>query len=340
VSNPKVFEYAKEIGMTPLALMDKIREWKLPVKSHMAELEPELLSAIKEKLNGSGSKQDSAAKKTAVRKKADVAPAKKPAAKAAAPKAAAPKVVAKSASSGAPKPVAKTAPKAVEKIDPKLSSTVVRRKAKADEVKPEIIEEAPIVEEVKKVEEAPAPIVEKVVKPVAEEPEKKVVVPARKKEVAIGASGISSDAPVQKRNIIGRMDLSRVTAPAGSQQSRDRRGPAPQAGANRPKGHVRAGFFQAAPSVPEVPAEEDDYSKRKDDKRRVKTLNEGGPAKPAEEGALQHFDASEFRKREMVFQPKKKKNMLSRPAMQTQITKTKASKISQGIRFSTFLPSL
>ncbi len=52
MSNPKVFEFAKEIGMTPLALMDKIREWQLPIKSHMAELEPELLEQIKIKLNG------------------------------------------------------------------------------------------------------------------------------------------------------------------------------------------------------------------------------------------------------------------------------------------------
>ena len=42
MSNPKVFEFAKEIGMTPLALMDKIKEWHLPVKNHMAELDPEV----------------------------------------------------------------------------------------------------------------------------------------------------------------------------------------------------------------------------------------------------------------------------------------------------------
>ncbi len=323
MSNPKVFEYAKEIGMTPLALMEKIREWKLPVKSHMAELEPELLSALKEKLEGSDTKKDSGAKKTATRKKTEAAPAKKAAVKTAATKAPAAKPVAPVA-----KTVTKTAAKAVDAIS---ASTVVRRKAKTDEVKPEVVEAAvqpaEVVEKVEEVLKPAEKTVEKSVKPAAaEEPEKKVATPARKKEVAIGASGISSDAPVQKRNIIGRMDLSRVSAPAGSQQSKDRRGPAPQAGGNRPKGHVRAGFFQAAPTVPEVPAEEDDYSKRKDDKRRVKTLNEGGPAKPAEEGALQHFDASEFRKREMVFQPKKKKNLLSRPAMQTQITKPKASK--------------
>ena len=52
MSNPKVFEFAKEIGMTPLALMDKIKEWHLPVKNHMAEIEPEVLDQLKSKLSG------------------------------------------------------------------------------------------------------------------------------------------------------------------------------------------------------------------------------------------------------------------------------------------------
>ena len=52
MSNPKVFEFAKEVGMTPLALMDKIKEWQLPVKNHMAELDPDTLNTIKIKLSG------------------------------------------------------------------------------------------------------------------------------------------------------------------------------------------------------------------------------------------------------------------------------------------------
>ena len=71
MSNPKVFEFAKEVGMTPLALMDKIREWHLPVKSHMAELEPSVLEAIKAKLNESPkSSEGTAEKKAPARKKA------------------------------------------------------------------------------------------------------------------------------------------------------------------------------------------------------------------------------------------------------------------------------
>ena len=48
---PKVFEYAKEIGMETLTLMDKIREWKLPVKSHMAALSEDVITEIQTRLD-------------------------------------------------------------------------------------------------------------------------------------------------------------------------------------------------------------------------------------------------------------------------------------------------
>ena len=66
VTNPKVFEYAKEIGMETLALMAKIREWQIPVKSHMAELSPEMIDAIQAKI--SGEKNPDAKKKVTVKK--------------------------------------------------------------------------------------------------------------------------------------------------------------------------------------------------------------------------------------------------------------------------------
>jgi len=73
VSNPKVFEFAKEIGMTPLALMDKIREWNLPVRSHMAELSPTDLEQIKIRLGGGGhtseEAKDAKTKKPAAKKR-------------------------------------------------------------------------------------------------------------------------------------------------------------------------------------------------------------------------------------------------------------------------------
>ncbi len=397
-NNPKVFEFAKEVGLTPLALMDKIREWHLPVKSHMAELDSELLAMIRTKLSQSTTAEPE--KKPATRKKAPAAAAtaEKPAAKAAAAKPAVKKTAA--AGTAAPKTATKTAkvskaaPAVEEAPASKASATVVRRKKV--EVAAPVAEEAPEVEaaqaeepaasekvELKSTTEEAAPAVSalKEVKPEAKEEvvpaapaaaapaasatvaavaapaaveEPAAVVrkplPARKKEVAIGASGVSSEqtAPsAPKRNIVGRMDLSRVQAPPRPGGGAPRpagggfgggggfapRSGAPQqggmsgglGGANRPKGNIRAGFFQAPAPDLAPPVIGGEFDRKKDDKRRrtgapeVTVAREQGEAPPA-------FDAAEFRKREMVFQPKKKKGLLTRPSMQTQITTAAAHK--------------
>lgn len=63
----KVYELAKNLSVTSVFLMDKIRrEWKLPVKSHMEALTPELVEKIKEKFKGD---QDKKPVVTAGRKK-------------------------------------------------------------------------------------------------------------------------------------------------------------------------------------------------------------------------------------------------------------------------------
>ena len=66
-----VFEFAKEIGVETLTLMDKIREWKLPVKSHMATLDDAMMEEIKIRLASASQATDSKTgkKKTATRKK-------------------------------------------------------------------------------------------------------------------------------------------------------------------------------------------------------------------------------------------------------------------------------
>ena len=70
MSQPKVFEFAKEVGIETLALMDKIRKWDLPVKSHMAELSPDVIEQIRAKLEeeSSAGKKKKAKKKTAKKK--------------------------------------------------------------------------------------------------------------------------------------------------------------------------------------------------------------------------------------------------------------------------------
>ena len=224
--------------------------------------------------------------------------------------------------------------------------------------------------------------------------------PARKKEVVVGQSGFaSSQKPaneVVRKNIVGRMDLSRVTPPPREPQSRGYQGSGQprtggyqgnnnsgggyqggqqrtgyqgnnnssgggggyqgnnnssggfQGGNNtggyqgggggfRPqtpggplrtagRNNLRAGFVaQPIPVIPEL----EDASRRSkfEDKHKkfTKPAPEMGAAVVPEEEQVQ-FNSAEFRKREMVFQPKKKKGTLAREGMRTQITTPKASK--------------
>ncbi len=386
MSNPKVFEFAKEIGMTPLALMDRIREWKLPVKSHMAELEPDVLEEIKVKLASSDTEKAAKPKKKATARKS-------PAKKVAAP--------------GVKKTAAKTGTKA-------KSATVVRRKAGAVAAAAETVEKAetPVTSTAKtirtrttKAEAQPTEEIsaqpqtlvtppgqqepEVLTKPTvaaSQQPESPVAVEAqaeptiepsassaeaatpqagqpeaaaaqnlsqetqaaqaptpppaptvsRKKEVVVGSSGVaSSTTPVNtpRRNIVGRMDLSRVQPPpgAGGRAGGTARpggfsGP-PRSGVNR---GIRAGFVAQSAPIVEQPVEYSDADKaKKDYAKRSKRLEGAAASQTAKERELeeqQQFNAVEFRKRELVFQPRKKREALGRTAMQTQITTPKASK--------------
>jgi translation initiation factor IF-2 len=369
VSNPKVFEFAKEIGLTPLALMDKIKEWQLPVKNHMAELEPEVLAQIKAKLAAPSAEPDAKPKKTAARK-----PAAKKTAEVAGPTIVTAKTVKKDAEAKAAKKVEEEKPVAAAPA----KSPVIRRKTKemeaaqaaaAAEDKQETVQEqapaqaeaAPVAEPVAPVAAAPAapaPAAPAAPAPAAAAPATPGTPAAaptvsRKKEVNIGDSGVSSSANVAmpRRNIIGRMDLSRVQAPAGAHGGGQRPGgqggysPRPQGGGPggggggfnaRPQAggrNIRAGFVAQMPD-PIAPTPDFDSAKRDFDKRAKKfgsgasvSPTGGLSAKEKEETAiLQSFNAVEFRKREMVFQPKKKQGMLNRVAMKTQITTPKASK--------------
>jgi translation initiation factor IF-2 len=400
VSNPKVFEFAKEVGLTPLALMDKIREWQIPVKSHMSELEPEVLEQIKVRLSG-GKAAEAKPKKATVRK----APAKKVAAAAveAAPAAAAPaaakstvvrrkasKEVEEAEAAAAAKQKAAEASEAAEapetSVTPAVLSPVAEAPAAVSEPvkkeKPQVAEApAPAVAKAPKAakkveveapaapEEAPAPVA---AAPVATAPAAAATPAAaapaataapsaastlapRKKEVMVGTSGVASastPAPsIGRRNIIGRMDLSRVASQA-PQRAAERattssgtaggdRGAFNSSTAPRPGGfsgpprtnqnrNIRAGFVaQAQPDpIAEAAPTRGGFEERKKPKFSVTPAPVAGPSAKEREAeiAISSFNPVEFRKREMVFQPKKKKGSLDRAALKTQLTTAKASK--------------
>lgn len=392
MSNPKVFEYAKEIGMTPLALMDKIREWHLPVKSHMAELEPEVLEQLKGKLGGKSAAATEKPKKVAARK---VAPKKTESLDASSAAAKTPVVRRKStpheeaATEGRAKIISRPE---VEKSTVIAENPVQAQAAAADapEVKvkktaivetAKTAEETIVVAKTAKIEHETAPIVAPAapkieatsVAPVssaaaatvATEAPKKIEVkapevrqPARKKEVVVGTSGIASSstpAAAPRRNIIGRMDLSRVQQPQRPQSGGSSAAYSPnrdastyngQQGAqggggfnnNRAGGFssparpgvnrgIRAGFVAPAQIPDFPPAEPTGFENRREKNKKFQAGPAvAAPAATVREEEAEQFNAVEFRKREMVFQPKKKKGMLDRVAMKTQITTPKAGK--------------
>ncbi|MCM2281883.1 MAG: translation initiation factor IF-2 N-terminal domain-containing protein, partial [Bdellovibrionaceae bacterium] len=397
MSQPKVFEFAKEIGMETLALMDKIREWKLPVRSHMAELDEEMLATIRTRLKDDRADKTSDSGKRKVVKKAKAAPdrdegvatasaKKKVAAKPAGPA----KVAAKKAAPVAPVEAAPASGDGKKVVVKKAAAKVVVRRTKDEEkpteeaVAPETaisahpsVEEdiasapevalAPVVAPAVQ-EEAPAPAVHvvsapaEVVTPVevmeapvvpasAASPSAPAPVtapaptatptpasstPARKREVVMTASGpvsgVKSEAP--RRNIVGRMDLSRVAPPPSSQGHGGPGGPRPSG--PRPSGgpssgpmqrNLRPGFVAAAPVS--LPDDENSERRRYEERKKKFGVAAAGPAPaPAKEREAENvtFSATEFRKREMVFQPKKKKGLLTREAKRTQLTTPKASK--------------
>lgn len=389
MSNPKVFEFAKEIGMTPLALMDKIKEWQIPVKNHMAELEPDVLHTLKTKLaSGDKSTGDEKPKKTAARKApvsakkevAEAAPAKKAPVRTTVktPVKAAP-VVDSAAASASKSPVIRRKTKEAEPVlvvEETKAKVIFKPEVVAEKLEPVQEVEIPLVKkEVVPPKTAPEMAVERTAASVPAQPQIQVttapavaavplVTPSvstaptvsRKKEVSIGDSGVSSSTSLPRRNIIGRMDLSRVQAPSGSYSNNRPMtgGPRPQgtggagggfnsrpAGStggfnSRPPGNnggrnIRPGFVAQMPDPIAPPSDFD--AKREFDKRSKKfgtsvpVVTGGLSAKEKEqETILQSFNAVEFRKREMVFQPKKKTGMLNRVAMKTQITTPKASK--------------
>jgi translation initiation factor IF-2 len=345
VSNPKVFEFAKEIGMETLALMDKIREWKLPVKSHMAELGEDVMEDIKSRLSEEMQAADKR-KKTKKSKTVKKVTAKKKTAKTASP---APttkkKTTIRKAKVTSPEemPVVEV----VEEIEVKKANVIRRKtvsvepvvaKAFIEEALGDVVEVAsaestanlPTPNEAPLKESIPEVTPEEMMPPSAGNEEIPIVAAA---EVESAPTPVAEPPPrkvLQRRNIVGRMDLSRVSRPqsapsAGGGAQQQQQQPYRQQRTS-PAGGVRSlrtGFVAPAPMEP---IRDDREVRRKDDREvRRQPVPTPGPESSREEEVPQ-FTASEFRKREMVFQPKKKRDILNREPMKPQITTPKASK--------------
>jgi len=303
--------------------MDKIRKWGLPIKSHMADLDADLMSEIRTKLEQEGTAGAETKKKVTKKVTKKAAPKAEAAADTAEAKEAAPKAtkaprttVKKSAGLPSPKAEAAAAAKAA------ASKTVIRRK------KTEIEEMAL---EAKAAAEAAAEAAAPVAEAPSEAPADTEAAPvadsvaaaaapaaaseagtgpgvARKREILMTEDGPISGVRSAKRNIVGRMDLNRVSQLPQARQAKT---------ANR--SNLRTGFVtqEVVTEAPPI----DPFDDKKDKKKR------GLPAGPTKEKeqAPPSFVQADYMKREVVFQPKKKK-IAEGPSKKTQITTPKASK--------------
>lgn len=278
--NIKVFELAKQMGMETIRLMDKLREFKIPVKSHMAELDEALIEQIKVRFDEEKQKLEQSKKSTKTTK------SRKAAAPAAAEAPAAPKAAAKAAAKPAAAVKKTVAKKAAGTTAAKPSRTVIRRKAGvADE---------------------PTPAIEAEV------------------ELAAPQTAATTDEPVKAvpqapprpgmAQVISKIDLkTTMGAPRGEQ-----RGPG-----------FRPGMQQHQPDKQTQDGPTDEKFDREEMGKLIKQealLQAKKAAALLRETKIETFNASDFRKRELLFQPKKKKILSGRSALKTQITKKSAQK--------------
>ncbi len=458
MSQPKVFEFAKEVDLAPLALMAKIRDWGMPIKSHMAELTADQVIEIKKHLGllnakteepkkvakpkvkkaateSASSKKKSSSDNSVVivksgKSKASVEEAEKTSKEALAGSLAAggatggthskilrKKKVFESADSEADvnssaelgfedqAPFHNEEPELTTHKEANLNiQTLNSEVALANPVTTEITEKSKEVVQEKSqeaksdlqgndnlsdtkahiqsqsatevtdeslrpqdrsvaVSASEAPVGQQTVAVTGDAQSSSLPVPppiARRKEVTIGQSGISSSqsaaASQVKRNIVGRMDLSRVQGMGPGSQGGGGGGYRPQSGGYRPGGistmntggatgpgmasgagaqggfkgktNLRAGFVSMPSmdaSMPSSSFEQEENRQREERRREKEKVKEAAAAR--EQGDQPpEFDPSEFKKRELVFQPKKKSNVMARPALKTQVTQSAAHK--------------
>ena len=275
----KVFEYAKKIGVEPLVLMDKLRKWKLPVKSHMAALSEEVIIEIEAHLNKEASHSKDAKTKKVIKKKKTVAKKKAVSKK---------KTVVKKSIT---KKTAVSPQKSVE-----AKRTIIRRKAAIPQPTP-----LPVTVIPSKIAPEEEALPSEATTPPPPSPSSPPPASPTEREVA---------ETKLRHNIVGRMDLKRVPNLQSGAAS-----PRPQKTTHR---NIRTGFVAMPIDMP-PPVEVETREKEKNAKKK----SGSGSGK---EQVVQTFTATEFRKREVIFQPKKKRAGLLKDNKKTQLTTPKASK--------------
>ena len=275
MTQPKVFEFAKEIGVETLSLMDKLRQWNIPVKNHMTELDEETLKSIRSHLLSEQKKVKTQRKKKVSKKtttsKKQVKTTHKSTAQKKVPKK---KVIRRKASD---LPSAKQTYARTQKQLEKEAELGDKQKIQASKKDQDTAKES--TKTTKKLDQTLQP---------SEKPSK-----TDQKEKTY-------DTKITGKAIVGEIDLNKTTSPT--------HGYAPE----------------KLTSQVDLPPHKD----RESSKKQPSTLKELKTAKIniQREESSSLFLGSEFRKREVIFQPKKKNLILDRAIKKTQITTPAAHK--------------
>ncbi|MGE3260987.1 MAG: translation initiation factor IF-2 [Bacteriovoracia bacterium] len=347
----KVFELAKELGLDSFTLLDKLKQINIEVKSHMSSLAADQAQAIRDALNKSNKP---AAKAGAVKKRASAtAPAgaasaaKKPTAKKAAAEEApkpAKTAVAKKAASANEEPKRKVIKRRVGSEGTEPESTSIPEQEATASMEPQ--EEAPVAEAAApememaapetapaatEIPEAPAAPVATAPAPAAPEAPRKPTMDFTPRMNAPGTKVIFRT-PNQHQRVVEKDELSgegtarrlkiiQAAPPVvpGSRPSaptyRTPGGPAanrPRPPGSAPQQTSAEGTDMFRPMTSYTAKEEEGKNKRGGNTTRGPTPEE--------------IRISDFRKRELVFQPKRKKLPPGKQVKQTEITEMAAHK--------------
>lgn len=360
----KVYELAKELGLDSFALLDKLKQINIEVKSHMSSLAADQAQAIRDAL-----KKDSkpAAKAGAVKKRASAATTATAApAPATATPAPAKKVVAKKAPAAA---TAEEAPKAVTtakkaaapaKGDDSPKRKVIKRRTGAEDTDAPLAAEADSSASMGEMPEeaqleAPAPADDLAPAPAQAAPEMEAAAPAQPEEPRRPAVEFTPRAnapgtkvifrtPNQHQRVIEKDELSGDTSarrlkiiqqappapPPGSRPSaptyRTPGGPTGSRPTMRGPG-TGPGPMPSGPGFGNQDSSEmfrpmTSYVAKEEEARNKR----GGAGNSTRGPTPEEIRISDFRKRELVFQPKRKKLPPGKMVRQTEITEMSAHK--------------
>lgn len=355
----KVYELAKELGLDSFALLDKLKSINIEVKSHMSSLAADQAQAIRDALK----KEKKPAGATTVKKRASAssatakadapagataAPAaKKVAKKAAAPASdAAPAVkAAKAEAAGGTRKVIKRRTGSEGEGETPAPARAADAEAPVYEAAPAAVEESPIVEAQEPAPgtplasaaapeaPAPAPVVET---PAAPPPPRKMVEEFTRPANAPGTKvifrtpgGSPTPRTVEKDELSGesprRLKIVQAAPPPGARTEGGPTYRTPGAPTGGPR-HRTGGAHVGGPTPNPTGAPGDmfqpvtSYVQKEDDAKKGRTGNSTRGPTPEE------VRINDFRKRELVFQPKRKRLPPGKQVKRTEITEMAAHK--------------